>query len=237
MRLVRITASTLLFLCTLISGAFAQQNATPTPQPDELLVGPAPVHNDVQGVSITIPVYAFFKATTGPSGLQINARVYADLDELQAKVGALIDKQDLPRNNCRSYSANNPVVTIWGKRLDLSGNAAVLRVSGDVDLWDCRENPIKCSKVEWHNNGPFGTPAPTVRTYNCNPPWKNKLLTQPMTMTVLATMQKVSDTSLRLVLDKPHVELGGDARLSAVRDFLIHLFGVDLAETSFGYRP
>jgi hypothetical protein len=65
------------------------------------------------------------------------------LSDLQSKIGSIIDKQDLPRNNCGSYSANNPVVTIDRKRLDLAGTAAVVTIGGEVDVWDCRENPAQ----------------------------------------------------------------------------------------------
>lgn len=36
--------------------------------------------------------------------------------------------------------------------------------AAEVEVWNGWMNLAPCSKVEWHNNGIFGTPAPTVRT-------------------------------------------------------------------------
>jgi hypothetical protein len=127
------------------------------------------------------------------------------LSDLQSKIGSIIDKQDLPRNNCGSYSANNPVVTIDRKRLDLAGTAAVVTIGGEVDVWDCRENPSNVQR-----SSGFGTSSPTVRWWDCNPPFKNKLLTQPITLTIPVLLEKASETSVRVSLQKPNVELGGN---------------------------
>lgn len=226
----RLLSTLVFFLASMATNSVvnAQESRSPAPTDKEFVVGPIDVVNHVDGVALRIPVIAFFSAEPGGGAMKVSARLFADLAELQANIGRLVDKQDLPRNNCRSYSANNPVVSVDTKRLTLSGNSAILFVGGEVVLWDCREHPVRCSKVEWDNSGPFGTPSPTVRWYDCNPPIKNKILTQPMSMTVPMTLDKASATSVRLTLGKPDVQLGGHPALSAVRDFLLDLFRVDI---------
>lgn len=229
LNVVRIGLTTAIILCLHTLPSFGQPVSMPAPREDEVVVGPVDIINEVEGVKILIPVTTYFSAKTEGNALKVSARLFADLFDLQNKIGRIIDKQDLPRNNCRSYSANNPVVTVDTKRLSVAGNSAVLFVGGEVDLWDCRENPVPCTKVEWRNTGPFGTPSPTLKRWACNPPIKNKILEQPISMKLPLTLDKASATSVKLTMGKPDVSLGGHPALAAVRDLLLNIFQVDIS--------
>jgi hypothetical protein len=198
------------------------------PKPDEVQVGPTLIEQVVQGVPITVKVTSFMSISTSPTGLSVKARTYADLSDIQAKVGSIVDTFPLPRDNCRSYSANNPVVTVSSKRLNLSGNALVFTAGGEVVMWDCRENPIPNSKIEW-KKGPFGIPYPKIVTWPGSP-IKNKLLSQPVTASIPITLAPAAEAGIRANLGDANVELGGNPALSAVRDFLLRLFKVDVNE-------
>jgi hypothetical protein len=211
--------------------ALAQPVAVPAPAKSEIVVGPINIVSEVSGVSITTAVTSYFSVSSSQNSLQVQARTFADLRDLQGKIGTLINTLPLPTDNCRSYSANNPVVSIHSKQLGYASSAAVLRIGGDVDVWDCRENPIPCSRCEWEMKDlPFGikTKIWGCKTYSCNSPIKNRLLQQPVTATLGLRAVKASDTSARLDVLDPQIELGGNPVLAAVRDGLLNLFRVDI---------
>jgi hypothetical protein len=202
-------------------GAAHAQSVTP----NEVQIGPVPIAQPINGVSVIVPVTSFMSLETKPEGLFLNARVYANLGDLQSKVGSIIDTFPLPTDNCRSYSANNPVVRIWGKQLTGSANTVVLKLSGDVDIWDCRENPIPNSKVEWRNDGPFHLSIPHIITWPGNP-IKNKLLNQPLTASLPATLATANDQTVAVTLGNPDVALGG--QYAGVTNGLLHIAGINI---------
>lgn len=194
-------------------------------KPDELLVGPITVPQSVQGVTVNIVSTTYLSLHTTNDGLTFRARVRADLRDLQSKIGTIIDTIALPTDNCRSFSANNPVVTVWGKELKAEGATATLWLHGHVDVWDCRENPIPNSKVEWVNDGPFGLSRPKVVTWPGSP-IKNKLAQQPFDISEPVQIEKVSDTAARLKLGDPNVHLGG--QFVAITNGVLKIAGIDL---------
>lgn len=201
----------------------------PAPSPTELVLGPIELPYTVQGVTINSKVTSYLEMSTSPAGLSVKTRTFVDLRDLQAKIGSIIDTQPLPRDNCRSYSGNNPVVTIHTKKLALNGDAAVLTVSGDVDMWDCRANPIPNSKVVWVDEKVLGINIrrPKVETWPGSP-IKNILLQQPVTATLGARLAIPSPNTVAVVMLQPDVQLGGQPALAAARDFLLGLFRVDI---------
>ena len=209
-----------------VASPCAAQTTSPA-KPDELVVGPLTVSQNVQGVPVNVVSTTYLSLHTTNEGLNFRARVVADLRDLQSKIGSVIDTIPLPTNNCGSFSANNPVVTIWGKELKPEGSAAVLWLHGHVDVWDCRENPIPNSKLEWVNDGPFGLSRPKIVTWPGSP-IKNKLAQQPFDVSEPVSLEKTSDTTIRLVLGKPDIKLGG--QFVAITNGVLRLAGIDLNE-------
>lgn len=193
---------------------------------NEVAIGPIPVPQNINGISVTLPVTAFVQITTVSSALQLRARVQIGLADLQTKVGEIVDTFAFPTNNCASFSGNNPVVRVWGKQLSVSGAALNLRLNGDAELWDCRENPVLNSKVEWKNDGVFGTPSPRVVTWPGDP-IKNRLVNQPVTANVPATLKVSNDQTIAVELAPPTVDLGG--QFGGVTDGVLRLAGVDVS--------
>ena len=103
-------------------------------EPDDLLVGPIVYQQDVNGVAVNLTARTYFKIQTLNNKIYLKAQVIADLGDLQQKIGPIVDTFKLPQENCRSYSANNPVVSIPRKEL-------VFRDGGDLrpDLERLRE--------------------------------------------------------------------------------------------------
>lgn len=222
------TIPRLLVAALLVMGSLTVR-AEPSPTPDEVQMGPVDVPQNLQGVPVNIRVTSLISVKTSPTGISVRTRTFGDLRDLQAKIGSVVDTFPVPRDNCRSFSGNNPVVKIHTKRLDLAGAAVVFTLAGDVEGWDCRENPIPNSKVEWVEEKWLGVPVrrPKIVTWPGSP-IKNLLITQPITAKLTARLQLASDSTVQLVMDPPQVELGGHHVLAAVRDALLNLFKVDI---------
>jgi hypothetical protein len=198
---------------------------------DELIVGPINVPRTYQGVTVTPVVTSYFKLATRADGLHLNARVESDLRDLQNKFSALIDTMPLPRDNCRSFSGNNPVVSLSNKQLKAEGKNGRIVISGEVKLWDCRENPVP--QVYWDPTGCKGK-IPIINkeySFGCpktrpGSPIKNVLLTQPFDFAVPVSLQRTGDRSISLVIGDPKVELGG--QLAFITKGVLSIAGVDI---------
>ena len=179
----------------LLAAAFiASTSAAEAVRADEVQIGPILYTQDVNGVPVTITASSFVDISTGSNQINIKARVVGDLYDLQQKIGAIVDTFNLPRDNCRSFSASNPVVSIPRKELLFKEGSAFFSVGGTVTVLDCRENPVPNSKVEWVMGNVFGvkTKVPKVVTWGGDP-IKNKVLTQPFDADLPVTLVKNND--------------------------------------------
>src|SRR5262249_17736342 len=118
-------------------------------EPDDFLVGPITYQQDVNGVPVNLTARTYFKIQTIDNKIFLKAQIIGDLGDLQQKIGVIVDSFRLPQENCKSYSGNNPVVSIPRKELLFRDGSAVFSISGSVVMWDCRENLKLNSKVDW----------------------------------------------------------------------------------------
>jgi hypothetical protein len=130
------------------------------PRPDEIPIGPAPFHQTVRGIPLSISVSGFLSFLPVGSQLQVNARAFVDLSDLQRKIGSLIDTIPLPTDTCAHFSADNVVARIWGKEITVGGDVATLTLYGDVDDWICFEVPFSSPFNERVGNQPFDATLP-----------------------------------------------------------------------------
>lgn len=201
------------------------------PKPDEILVGPITVPHQFQGVTISSVIQSYFSINTRADGLYLTARVDADLRDLQARFGSLLDTVQLPRDNCRSYSGNNPVVSLPSKQLLANGDSAVAKLGGEVKMWDCRENPIP--ETYWDPTGCKGK-IPIINkeyVFGCpktrpGSPIKNVLGTQPFDFSIPVYLRKTGDRTVALVLGDPNVDLGG--QYAFITKGILNIAGIDI---------
>lgn len=178
--------ATILVLCGQV---FAGVAAT------KVISSPVNIVQTVNGVSVTIPVRAESVFQIDGDTAHVDIEVIGGLADLEAKIGAIVDALPLPRENCRSYSANNPVVTLSRPTLSFQEGDAVLLIKGAVTMWDCRENPVPNSKVEFkEQNLGLGikTKVPIVTTWPGSP-IKNVLASQSFEFGLPAYFEKVDD--------------------------------------------
>lgn len=211
----------------LATAAVGRPQAQPGPAPNEVQIGPITASPVANGVGLNVPVTTFVAVMTTPAGITLDSRVYADLLDVQNKIGSIIDTIPLPTNNCASFSGNNPVVRIWGKQLVASGASAVLKLNGYVEMWDCRENPIPNSKIDWVEERWLGVPVkrPKVVTWPGDP-IKNKLATQPFDASLTITPHLVNDQTAAVRLENPQISLGG--QYAVITNGILRVAGIDL---------
>jgi hypothetical protein len=149
--------------------------------------------------------------------VRIGARVFADLADLQHKIGALVDTIPLPQDNCQHFGVDNFVARIWGKQITIDGNVATLTLHGDVDNWTCLKNPIQCTKLE----------GLKLVFFDCNPPIKNRNINQPFDATLPFQVAVADPHTIELRLGNPAVNLGGT--LGGVTQGILKIAGVDIS--------
>jgi hypothetical protein len=189
--------------------------------------GKTTVTKTVSNVPISIPIQIYLGADVGLKIPTILVKAVADLGDIQRKIPQFIAGANLPKDNCRSYSANNPVVSLTNTKLTFANGATVFHTNGDVDIWDCRENPVPNSKVEWQMKsiGPIKTKVPVVSTWPGNP-IKNKLGTQPFSIDIPVTLKRADDSMLAVDIGDAHADLGG--QYSDITKEILRLVKVDV---------
>ena len=189
---------------------------------------PVNVVQSVNGVSVTVPIRAESIFQTNGDIARVKIEVTGDLADLQEKIGTIIDTLALPRENCRSFSSNNPVVAMSHKALSFQDGDAVLLIGGNVTVWDCRENPVPNSKVEFEMQAlglGIRTKVPVVRTWP-GEPIKNVLLTQSFDVSLPTYFAKLNDSTFGLKLGKPDIELKG--QYVAITKGVLSIAGINL---------
>jgi hypothetical protein len=219
----------------LITGLFVLAGASvgstqTSPPADEIVVGPVPLTQNVQGVAVTLQIQSRFKLSTKADGLYLNATVQADLSDLQRKFGAIVDTIPLPKDNCKSFTLLNPVVSLDSRSLRAEEDAAVITLSGDVVGWTCLENPIP--ETYWDSTGCRGKwPWGGEYVFGClktrpGSPIKNKNVTQPFDASLPVYLRKTGTNSLSLVTGDPNVRLGG--QFVGVTNKILQIAGINI---------
>lgn len=211
--------------------AFISNVLAQTPSlPSSIALGPFPITENVQGVSVTTEVTSTFTLETESDGLHLAANVAADLFDLQNKFSQIVATFPLPKDNCRSYTLLNPVVSLGNRSLKPEGTSALVAISGEVSGWTCLQNPIP--QTYWDPTGcrgnlPFGGHyvfgCPKTRPGS---PIKNRTVTQPFDASLPVSLQKINPTSLGLVLGQPNIRLGG--QFVGITNGILKIAGVDL---------
>jgi hypothetical protein len=202
-------------------------------EPNEIQIGPVEYQQNVNGVLVSVSALTYVRVETVENKVRLNARLVGDFIDLQRKIGPIVDTFDLPHDNCRSYSANNPVVSIPRKELSYHDGTAWFSIGGSVTDWQCLENPVPNSKVEWEiRDIGFGikTKVPVVKTWPGNP-IKTILVTQPFDANLPVALTKRDDHSVALEFSKPDIELKG--QYAFITDGILKLAGIDVNQKAY----
>jgi hypothetical protein len=193
----------------------------------QLALGPIPYQQNVNGVNVTVNVTSLITVQTNPGSLLVTAKVNGDLFDLQQKIGAIVDRFNLPTGNCdnKGIGKINPVVSITSKSLAAEGEQAVFAIGGHIDVWTCVDGPPN-SEVQWQMKkiGPIKTKVPVIHTWPSV--IKNKDATQPFDATIPVSFVKQSDTTVALQLGQPNIKLSG--QYAFITDGILKIANIDI---------
>lgn len=176
--------------------------------PDGILIGPVTYSNQVQGIPLSAQARSYLSINTTASAINVRLNATINLADLQRQFPAIIESIPLPRENCKSFSANNPVVSLSGKSLEYNNNRAVLRLAGNVIMWACAENPVP--EIYWDSTGcslfgkKFGCPRPRKGS-----PIKTKLGSQSFEISLPLSVAPTSATTVGATIGMPDITLKG----------------------------
>lgn len=202
-------------------------------EPDEAQIGPVDYQQNVNGVAVNLSATTYVKIETIDNKLYLRARVVGDLIDLQRKIGPIVDTFDLPRDNCGSYSPKNAVVSIPRKELRYAAGGAVFSIGGSVTMWQCIENLVPNSRLDWEvRNIGLGIKAkvPVIRTWPGSP-IKTILVRQSFDADLPVFLVKNSDHAVGVQFSKPDIELKGD--LAFITKGALQIAGVDINQKAY----
>jgi hypothetical protein len=200
---------------------------------EEVQIGPIEYTQNVNGVDVSISALSYVRIQASNNQIALKLRLNGDLIDLQRKIGVIVDTFSLPMDNCRSYSSNNPVISIPRKELKPVGGAAIFSIGGSVTMWVCVENPVPNSKIEWEmRNVGLGikTKVPVVKTWPGNP-IKTILGTQPFDADLPVLLVKSNDHAVAIQFSRPDIELIG--QYAFVTKGILSIAGIDINQKAY----
>ena len=128
-----------LLLSGLISNAAAQ-----------LVYGPVAIKTDVNGVPITVNATSWVTINAVDDKLTVDARILADLVDLQKKFASVVGTFEPPAHRCANQrgATKNPVVAFKSGSLWPRGDQIVISMRGQIDVWSCSAGRKK-SAIRW----------------------------------------------------------------------------------------
>jgi hypothetical protein len=199
----------------------------------EFFVSEFSIVKPAAGVPITFAGKIFIGVDVTLSAAPIiHIHAIVDLGDLQRKIPSIIATIKLPTDNCASFSANNPVLSLSNPSLSFAGGQAVFHTDGEVAMWDCRENPVPNSKIEWTMQDikvagvKVGETKLPRTVFWPGSPIKNKLGTQPFSVDAPFGIKGDGGAGLQLIPGEFSMNLGG--QYVEITKGILNLFKVDL---------
>ena len=121
--------------------------STATAQP---AVGPIAITNNVNGIPITVSATSWITVNTVGNERTVDARIFADLIDLQKKFPDVVEAFKLPADDCANRGAGNqsPIVFFKSGSLKPIDDQLVMSIRGHVDVWSCTAGSEK-SEIKW----------------------------------------------------------------------------------------
>ncbi|MGB8068905.1 MAG: hypothetical protein WCF38_14625 [Pseudolabrys sp.] len=112
-------------------------------------VGPVAITNIVNGVPVTVNATSWITVNSTGNELTVQARIFADLIDLQKKFASILDAFKPTANNCANKAADtqNSVVSFRNGSIVSVDDQLVMSVRGDVGVVSCVAGPQKTETV------------------------------------------------------------------------------------------
>jgi len=166
--------------------------------------------SSINGIPITVSVTSWITVNSVGDETTVDARIFADLIDLQKKFSDVVDSFKRSARNCnRSADGQNPVVSFKSGSLWPRNDQLIMFVRGDIDIWSCSVGPPQ-SAIRWEKTKvSFLTlKLPVRRT------WRNVKRnmdgTQPFHGTLLVSLAEKDGTNVALRNTEPNLRLDGE---------------------------
>jgi hypothetical protein len=176
----------------------------------QLAVGPVPIVSSINGIPITVSVTSWITVNSVGDETTVDARIFADLVDLQKKFSDVVENFKRSARNCnRSADGQNPVVSFKSGSLWPRNDQLIMFVRGDIDIWSCSVGPPQ-SAIRWEKTKvSFLTlKLPVRRT------WRNVMKnmggTQPFHGTLLVSLVEKDSANVALRNTEPSIRLDGE---------------------------
>jgi hypothetical protein len=174
----------------------------------QLAVGPIAIKNNVNGVPVTVSATSWTTVSSVDNDIVVNARIFADLNDLQRKFASIVGTFKLAANNCANKGADtpNPVVSVKGSSIWPRSDQLVMFLRGHVDMWSCVAGPQK-SEMRWQQKKIAFIKYKVAVKHTWTEMKKSKNDTQPFDATLPAILMKKDDGKVALEFTKPFMKL------------------------------
>jgi hypothetical protein len=115
----------------------------------QLAAGPIAIASSVNGIPVTVT--ATYRITANPVGdeVAVDARIFADLIDLQKKLPDIMDSFKRGAGNCnRTADSQNSVVSFKDGALWPRSDQLLMFIRGDIDSWSCTVGRPR-SAIRW----------------------------------------------------------------------------------------
>jgi len=166
--------------------------------------------SSINGIPITVSVTSWITVNSVGDETTVDARIFADLIDLQKKFSDVVASFRRSAGNCnRSADGQNPVVSFKSASLWPRNDQLIMFVRGDIDIWSCSVGPPQ-SAIRWEKTKvSFLTlKLPVRRT------WRNVKRnmdgTQPFHGTLLVSLAEKDGANVALRNTEPNLRLDGE---------------------------
>src|SRR5262245_7830231 len=136
-----------LFVVSLALLASASSKAQDKALEGEMEFGPVKIVHDVAGTSVNTPATIYLTFEEAGEGYRLQGRTFVALSALQTAAATILSDVNLPTDNCARYAPNNLVVSLRAPSVSVDKGQLLLRVNGDVAMWQCIENIVREIKI------------------------------------------------------------------------------------------
>ncbi len=198
----------------------------------QLAVGPVAIENNINGVPITVSATAWITASSVDDELVVDARIFADLIDLQKKFASVTDTFRFPTNNCANRGPDNPnpIVSLKKSSLWPRGDQLVMYVRGHAEIWSCVAGPAK-TEIQWQKKkiGFVNLKVPVIYTRTSLKTNKNG--TQPFNASLPMRLVQRDNTAVALEIAEPNVKLEGPDAIA--KNAIVKVANTDISQKAY----
>ena len=176
----------------------------------QLAIGPIPITSNINGIPVTLSVTSWISVNSVGDEITVNARLFADLIDLQKKFSDIMSSLKRSAGDCnRNADGQNPVVSFKNGSLWPSSDQLIVFVRGDIDIWSCTVGREQ-SAIRWEpKKVAFLTlKLPVKRTWrNVR---KNINGSEPFHGMLRVALAEKDDANVALGVNKPTIRFGSE---------------------------